>query len=84
MENRAKALALQRSLDRFAGDLLPPRTCLLVAHDKVLIVNTCQMEVKLLSVYCRFPHQTGVTECSISGDDRSASNNVLDQVMISH
>jgi hypothetical protein len=68
MKNWTKPLALEWTLDRFAGDLLPPRASLLVAHDEVLIINSRQMKVKLSSVYRRLPHQTGVTERSISGD----------------
>ena len=72
------------ALDRFASDLLPPRACLFIAHDEVLIVDTREMKVKLPSVYCRLPHQTGVTERSISGDYRGASHHVLNQMMVGH
>jgi hypothetical protein len=33
---------------------------------------------------CRFPHQTGVTECSIRSHDRRAANRVPHEVMIGH
>src|SRR4029434_6980535 len=55
-----------------------------IAHDEVLIVDTREMKVKLPSVYCRLPHQTGVTERSISGDYRGASHHVLHQMMVGH
>src|SRR6266508_4609003 len=42
------------------------------------------MEVKLPAPYGRFPHQTGVTERSISGDYRSAADNVLNKMVVSH
>src|SRR4026208_1700376 len=42
------------------------------------------MEGELPPVYCRLPHQTGVTERSISSDYRSASHHVMHQVMVSH
>ena len=77
-------LALQRTLNRFASHLLPPRSGFLVAHDEILIVDACKMKVKLPSVYCRFPHQTGVTERSISGNYWRAPNHVLNQMMVGH
>ena len=84
MKNGFQALALERTLNRFASDLLPPGTRLHVAHDEVLVIDSCELEVQLPSAYCCFPHQTGVTERSIGGDDRSASDNVLDQMMVGH
>ena len=84
MKERAQLLPFQWSLNRFAGDLLPPRSGLFVAHDEVLVVDTGQMKVQHLAVYRCLPHQTGVTERSISRDDRRVSNHVLHQVMISH
>ena len=36
------------------------------------------------AIYCCFPHQTGVTERSISGNYGSAADGVLDQMVISH
>jgi hypothetical protein len=84
MENWTKMLAFQRSLDRFTGNLLPPRSGFFVAHDEVLVINSRQMEMKLPATYCRFPHQTGVTERSISSHDGSAADNVLYEVVVSH
>src|ERR1700704_3470136 len=84
MEDGTKPLAFEWSLDRFTGHLLPPRAGFFVAHDEVLIVDAGEMKVKLSSAYCRFPHQTGVTERSISGDDRSAAHRVLHEMMVSH
>ena len=77
-------LTFERTEDRFAGHLLPPGAGLFVTHDEVLIVDARQVKVKLPSVYCRFPHQTGVTERSISGDNRSAADHVLHEMMVSH
>ena len=84
MIDGTKSLAFHWTLDRFTCDLLPPRAGFLIAHDEVLIVDTRKVEVKLPSVYRRLPHQTGVTERSISGDDGRASNRVLHQMMVSH
>src|SRR6185295_10581993 len=84
MENRPQPLAFEWSLDRFAGDLLPPRSGFFIAHDEVLIVDARQMEMKLPSVYRRLPHQTGVTECSISRHNRRPSHSVLNEMVISH
>jgi len=84
MKNTLEALSFQWTLNRFAGYLLPPRASFAVAHDEVLVVNARELKMKLPSAYCRFPHQTGVTERSIGGDDRGAADNVLDQMMVSH
>src|SRR5690349_18437662 len=84
MKERMQLLTLKWTLNRFAGDLLPPRTSLFIAHDEVLVVDACEMKVQHLSVHCCLPHQTGVTERSISSDDRCAPNDVLHHVMIGH
>ena len=76
--------AFEWAEDSFAGHLLPPRASLVITHDEVLIVNAGKMKVKYPPLNCRLPHQTGVTECSISGHDRSAANRVLNDVMIGH
>ena len=77
-------LSFEWSEDGLSGHLLPPRTSLFVPHDEVLVIDTRQVKVKNLAAYCRFPHQTGVTERSISRHDRSATDRVLHQVMIGH
>src|SRR5262249_34489233 len=77
-------LALERSLNRFPGYLLPPRACLFIAHDEVLIVNSGQMKVEHPPIYCRFPHQTGVTERSIGSHKRSPADSILSEMMIRH
>ena len=84
MKNRLEALSFQRTLDRFPGYLLPPRTSFEVAHDEILVVNARELKMKLPSTYCRLPHQTGVTERSIGGDDWGAADNVLDQMVVGH
>jgi hypothetical protein len=42
------------------------------------------VEVQHSSIDCRFPHQTGVTERSISRHDRRTADRVLHDVMIGH
>jgi hypothetical protein len=42
------------------------------------------VKVELLSVYRRFPHQTGVTERSISYHDGLATDDVLNHMVIGH
>jgi len=71
-------------MDRFAADLLPPAARLLIAHDEVLVVDAGEVKVQHPPVDCRFPHQTGVTERSISRHDRRAANRVLHDVVIAH
>ena len=84
MEDTLEAVAFQRAEDSFSGYLLPPGAGLFIPHDEVLIVNAPEMKMEYASVYSRFPHQTGVTERSIGGHDRSATHRVLDQMVISH
>src|SRR5258708_22722024 len=57
-----------RSFCPFNGPkIASPVTCchhepsLVVAHDEVLVIDPGQMKVKCPAVYCRLPHQTGVT-----------------------
>src|SRR6185369_9945972 len=71
-------------MNRFAADLLPPRSSLFVAHDEVLVVDACEVKVQHPTIDCRFPHQTGVTERSISRHDCRATDRVLHDVVISH
>ena len=84
MENALELITLQRTVNRFARDLLPPRSGFIVAHDEVLVVYACKMKVQYLSLDCCFPHQTGVTERSISGHDRRTADRVVHQVVITH
>ena len=83
-KHRLEMLALERAQDRFAGDLLPPRTSLFIFHDEILIVDTGQMKVQYSSVDCCLPHQTGVTERSIGGTYGRAAHCVRHDVMIGH
>src|SRR5205807_4875419 len=83
-KNRLEALALKWTKDRFAGHLLPPRASLFISHDEILVVDTGEMKMQYASVNCRLPHQTGVTERSISCTDWRAPDGVLDHVMIGH
>jgi len=71
-------------MNRFAADLLPPRSRFLITHDEVLVINAGEVKVQHAPVYCRLPHQTGVTERSISGHDRRSANRVLHQMMVGH
>jgi hypothetical protein len=41
MKYRNQFLALEWTEDGLAGNLLPPRTCFVIAHDEVLVVNSC-------------------------------------------
>src|SRR6266446_1446757 len=84
MDDRDQSLSLERAKDRFPGYLLPPRASLLVAHDEVLVIDSGQMKVKWPPVNCCLPHQTGVTERSISGHDRSAADHVMHQMVVGH
>jgi hypothetical protein len=84
MNYRSESLSFKRAKNRLARDLLPPGACLLVAHDEILIVNSREMEMKYSPIDRRLPHQTGVTERSISSDHWRAPYSVLDQVVIGH
>ena len=84
MKERMQFLTLEWTLDRFASDLLPPRTSLFIAHDEVLVIDTCKVKVQYPSVYGCLPHQTGVTERSIRGHDRRAADRVSYEVVITH
>src|SRR2546425_11952623 len=84
MENALEVVAFQGAEDSFSRYLLPPGAGLFITHDEVLIVDAREMKMEHASVYSCFPHQTGVTERSISGNDRSTTHRVLDQMVISH
>jgi len=84
MENPLETPAFQWAKDRLSRYLLPPGAGLFITHDEVLIVDTREMKIEHASVYSCFPHQTGVTERSISRHDRSATHRVLDQMVVSH
>jgi hypothetical protein len=84
MKNALELVALQWTMNRFACHLLPPRSSFIVTHDEVLVVDAREPEVQRPSFYCRFPHQTGVTERSIGGHDRHTANRVHHDVVITH
>ena len=84
MEDALEVVAFQGAEDSFSRYLLPPGAGLFITHDEILIVDSREMEMKHAPVNSCFPHQTGVTERSISGHDRSAAHRVLDQMVISH
>ena len=84
MEDTLEAMAFQGAEDCFSRYLLPPGAGLFITHDEVLIVDAREMKMKYASVYSCFPHQTGVTERSISGHDRHTANRVHHDVVITH
>src|ERR1022692_2360554 len=67
-----------------AADLLPVSAGLLIAHQKVLVVDAGQMKCQPQSRYISSPHQTGVTERSIGRYDRNLVQHVVDYVMIGY
>ena len=77
-------LAFKRAEDCFSGDLLPPRAGLFIFHDEILVINAGEMKMQYASVNCCFPHQTGVTERSISGTDWGTAHRVSHDMMIGH
>jgi hypothetical protein len=77
-------MAFQWTVNGFATDLLPPRSSFFIAHDEVLVIDACKVKVQHPPIDYRFPHQTGVTERSISGHDRRVANRVLNDVVITH
>jgi hypothetical protein len=84
MKNLLELVSFQRTLNGLAADLLPPRSRLFITHDEVLVVDTGKVKVQYPSIDCCLPHQTGVTERSISGHYRRAANRVSDKVVIAH
>lgn len=84
MEDALELVAFQGAEDCLSRYLLPPGARLFITHDEVLIVDAREMKMEHASIYSCFPHQTGVTEPSIGGNDRSATHRVLDQMVISH
>jgi len=45
-------MSLQWTMYGFPGDLLPPASSLLIAHDEVLVVDAREMKVKDAPVDC--------------------------------
>ena len=83
MKDLLQAAAFQLALNGFTGYLLPPGAGLFIAHDEVLVVDAGKAKSQFAIVNLRFPHQTGVTERSVSGDNRRASDHTIDDMMIS-
>src|SRR6202034_4748593 len=83
-EDEFEEWTLQRAVDSLAGDLLPPGSGFLIAHQEVLVVNASKIKVQGSPVHRSRPHQTGVTERSISDDDRHATNHIIENVMVGH
>src|SRR5262249_35119396 len=82
VKNRFQLAALERTLNRLAGHLLPPGAGLVIAHYEILVINSCKMEIKCPAIHNPLPHQTGVAERSISHGYRDASDYVRDHVMV--
>ena len=82
MKDLIQATTFHRSQNCLTGNLLPPRASLVITHNEVLIINARKVKCQFLIVYLRLPHQTGVAERSVSGDDWQPSDNVIDNVMI--
>src|ERR1700704_3103020 len=78
----AEALPLQRAQDALSGNLLPPTAGLLVGHEKVLMVQAGQMEAQRVAIDFTVPHQTGVAERSIGGEQNSRTQLVVEHVVI--
>ena len=80
--NQSQPAALERPGNRSAADLLPVGAGFLVAHQEVLVVDAGQMKRQPQPCNISRPHQTGVTERSIGGDDGLTVNYVVDHVMV--
>src|SRR5207302_1756895 len=74
--------ALERTRDGSATDLLPIGSGFLVAHEEVLIVDSCKVKGQPQAVHVAPPHQTGVTERSIGRRDGHAAYNVVYDMVI--
>src|SRR5829696_1806120 len=84
MKNCFELTTFQWTMNRFPANLLPPCPSFLITHDEILVIDSRKMKVQYPSIDCCFPHQTGVTERSISGHDRRTTDRVPHQMMISH
>ncbi len=84
MKNTLELVAFQGAEDCLPRNLLPPRAGLFITHDEVLIIYARQVKVEDAAVYSCFPHQTGVTERSISGHQGRATDGVLHHMVVSH
>ena len=83
-EDEIEPRALQRAVDGFAGDLLPPSAGLFIPHKEILVVDSRQIKMQDSTVYASRPHQTGVTERSIGDGHRHATDHVIHDVVICH
>ena len=82
--NELQLPALERTGNGEAADLLPVGPRLLIAHDEVLVVDAGQVKRQPHPIDFSRPHQTGVTERSISGDDGGFTHDVVDDVVVRH
>src|SRR6202140_5224266 len=83
-QHQFKRCALQRTVNRLAGDLLPPSAGLSIAHEEVLVVDPRQIKMQDSAVYGSRPHQTGVTERSIGDGHRDVRDDVVQYVVVGH
>ena len=72
----------QRTRNGSPADLLPVSARLLVAHQKILIIDPRKVKRQNQATHLASPHQTGVTERSIGGGDGNAVHHVVNDVMV--
>src|SRR5205823_6123030 len=82
--DKLQSAAGEGTINSKAGNLLPEGAGLLVPHEEVLVVDAGQMESQRQPVDSTLKHQTGVTERSISGDDRFVCEHIVNDVMVRH
>ena len=58
--------------------------CLLIAHQKILVVDACQMKVQLPPLYAAGPDQTRVAQRSIGDDDGQLMQPIIHDMVIPH
>src|SRR5579863_4165332 len=68
-EDQRELRAFQRTRNGSSTDLLPIAACFFVAHEEILIIDAGQMKRQSAASHVSHPHQTGVTERSIRGDE---------------
>ena len=74
--------ALEGAKDGGPGDLLPPTSAMVVGHDEVLVIDAAKLEPELSAVHDGPPHDAGVAQRSVSGDERDAADHVVDEMVI--
>ena len=79
-----RCLPLQWAGDGSSRYLLPITPRLLIAHQKILVVDSSEVEVKFSTVQSAGPDQTRVAERSIRDGDRQLVQPVIHHVVVSH